>query len=679
MGNFKNFLACVDKAGYKHTLSSSGYWTIFAPTDEAFQQFFATSGLAGIEAIDAAKAREIVTYALIYNAFNKERLSDYQSNIGWVEDESFRRRTAYYTGSYTADVAGKNEQVVASNRNGGSYVPEDNNNKYITYFTSDYFAAHGLSEADYTTFFPGVPFTGFNVVDAAVVDNKHSIRAENGMIHVVNKVILPLPSIDQYLSGKPEYAEFRKLLEKYGAVYTHSPIATEKWNKIKGTTDPVYLKTFAPALAFNPGNENFLKQTDNDGQFDAWSMFVPTNQALTAYINEVLLEHYESLDEMDPQIIYDFLNAHMWQTAVWPTKFNATANFVGEPARFNRATDIIDPKILSNGMFYGANKVQRSDAFHSVFGKVYLDPKYSMMSRFLQRELRNAVSNPNVRFTMFLLSDEALTEAGYSFNIQENSWYYNGSTNQAVNRLDRLINSQIAVTLRGELDNLGGEGIIDTYGGELIKFKNNMVYAAGNLEPDPQAALTGENLPRITAKKETSNGVVYYIDKPLLFPEQAIGLHMKHYPQFSKYFSYLENSPLYNKTTGEINGIANGAFYTYFIPSNAAMDQAVADGVLPADPTSTNVADREMIDGFLIYHILNRFAIIPNGKEEGRLESVFKTLIGDVTTITVDNEPNQLKLTDMKGRTANVVVANSNKIANRSVMHQIDNYLQYVQ
>ncbi|MFD3002011.1 fasciclin domain-containing protein [Pontibacter toksunensis] len=678
-GNFKNFLACVEKAGYKHTLSSSGYWTIFAPTDEAFAAFFQEQNLGGINDVDEETARRIVTYALVYNAFNKEYLSDFQSSIGWVENEAFRRRSAYYTGPYKANFGEGEVRVLANNRNGNTYFPEDNNNKYIPYFIDRYFSGKGLSALDYTTFYPNVPFTGFNVAGAAVVGNDHSVRAENGLIHIIDKVLLPLPNIDEYLRSQPQYSRFRGLLEKYGATYTVNAQATEKWNKIQGTTGDVYLKTFASALAFNPGNENFLKLMDNDGQTDSWSMFVPTNEVLQSYIDNVLLEHYESLDDMNPQIIFDFLNAHMWQTTVWPSKFNTTANYVGEPARFDLATDIVDPKVLSNGMFYGANKVQESDAFHSVFGKVYLDPKFSLMSRFLQRELRSAVSNPNVSFTMFLLSDEVLAEAGYSFDEQANSWMYNGSTNFAVTRLDRLMSSHIAITLNGELDDLSGEGIIDTYSGELIKFKDNMVYAAGNLEPDPQTALAENNLPKVTARKEASNGVVYYLDKPLLSPELAIGLHMKEYPQFSAFFNYLENASIYDKKTGEITSVSNGAFYTYFIPSNEAMEQAVADGVLPADPATTVLAEKQKIESFLLYHILNRFALIANGREEGRLESVYKTPQGDVTTLSVANMPNQLTVTDMKGRTAHVVNENSNVIANRSVLHQIDNYLQHAE
>ena len=127
-------------------------------------------------------------------------------------------------------------------------------------------------------------------------------------------------------------------------------------------------------LAFSPNNENFLKLQDNDGQADSYSMFVPQNAALTSYINTVLLEHYPTLESLPINVIYDFVNAHMWRTAVWPSKFASTFNAVGEEARFNPATDVVDKKILSNGIFYGTNKVQEANVFSSVYGKAYLDP-----------------------------------------------------------------------------------------------------------------------------------------------------------------------------------------------------------------------------------------------------------------------------------------------------------------
>ena len=155
-GNYKNILAAIDKAGYKSILGAAGYWTFFAPHDSAFGVYFKEQNINGIEQLDSAACRRIVTYCLVYNAFDKERIDDYQSNTGWVMNQAFKRRTAAYTGVYDGtDTAGKALKVVSSNRNNNGttdYVEADNNNKYIPIFADGFMSAKALSAADYNYF-----------------------------------------------------------------------------------------------------------------------------------------------------------------------------------------------------------------------------------------------------------------------------------------------------------------------------------------------------------------------------------------------------------------------------------------------------------------------------------------------------------------------------------------------
>lgn len=673
-GNFTNFLACIDKAGYKQTLAGAGYFTVFAPNDAAFSAYLTAQGLNSVEDLDDETARKIVTYALVYNAFETNRLVDFQSNLGWVPLSAFKRRTAYYTGVYDAITPETGDiKVTASNRNGG-YVFGDNNNKYIPYFINDYMTARGITSADYNFFFPGSSLSAFNVVDAKVLNA--DIIAENGVMHEIDKVILPLPSIDEYLDANDQYSEFRNLLEKYAVTYTTDPQVTERYKVLTGSNDPVYVKFFSGALAYSPNNENFMKVSDNDAQSDGWTMFAPDNESLTDYINTVLLEHYNSLDEMPPTIIYDFINAHMWQTSIWPSQFSSTFNFLGEEARFDPATDIDEAKMMSNGFFYGAHKVQDADVFRSVFGRAYLDPKYSLMSRFLQRELKSTIISPYVNFTLFLVSDDSLRAAGYDFNIPTGEWIYNGSTNLAVERWTRMVDQMVVITQSGELDDLSGDGIAETFGGEFIKYSNNTVFAAGNQD-------VGEVL-NIEDTKQTYNGKVYYLDDIIRFPERAVGLYIRDLGDepgepYEKFYSYLSKSSLFNGSTGDILGVSAGSFHTFFIPSNDAIDQAIADKQLPNTPTPSTTEAKDSINNFILYHMLPKFSIINNGKEEGTFESLYKTLNGDATTLTISNKPGtEFTVTDMHGRVANVVPGPGTEVlSNRAIIHLIDNYLQY--
>jgi uncharacterized surface protein with fasciclin (FAS1) repeats len=210
-GNFTQLLKVIDKAGYKQTLSSAGYWTLFAPHDSAFSVYLTQNGIANVDALDSNACRKIVTYSLVYNAFKQERISDFQSNLGWIENASFKRRTANYTGIYnTKNTTGTDIKAIASNRNNSGsffYVDADNNNKYVPIFETGFMTGKSLTAADYNYFYPTSTYSGFNVAEAKVVQK--DIVAENGVIHVIDRVITSLPSIDQYITSNPNYSELK--------------------------------------------------------------------------------------------------------------------------------------------------------------------------------------------------------------------------------------------------------------------------------------------------------------------------------------------------------------------------------------------------------------------------------------------------------------------------------------
>lgn len=701
-GNFKSILAAIDKAGYKPILGAAGYWTFFAPHDSAFLVYLASKNLTSVDQLDSTACRQIVTYCLVYNAFRRERIDDYQSAAGWVPASAFKRRTAYYTFVYNGtDTGGNPIKVIAANRNGTAYADADNNNKYIPYFEQQYMSARNLSSADYNYFYPNTTYTGFNVVDAIVTEQ--DIAAENGVIHVVNRVITALPSIDQYLEGKPEYSVFKSLFDKFLVQYVLNAGVTRRYQITTGSSDNVFTKFYsAPfgTLAFAPNNENYL-QSGNDAQTEGYTIFVPTNAALQPYINNVLLENYpagSTLQSVPVSIVYDFVNAHMWQRSVWPSKFTTTTSFVGEEARFNPTTDIVDKKVLSNGIFYGTSKVQEANVFTSVYGRAYLDPKYSMMTKLLNFELKSVVSDIGRDFTLFMISDAMLNAAGFTHDASVSNDPYEqyrftppaGSTIPAStgattrNRLLRILN--LHVVPKRVLNDLSGEGIAMTIGGEYIGFKNNTIFGSGNVDAN--------QVVNVTSSKTSRNGRVYYINNILNFTENFVGAQIEKLgttpsaaaSQYNYFWEFLKTSLIFNTTTKEITGVANGTFFTLFVPNNASIMQAVKDGLLPGNTTTgvpnfnqatqTNV-QREQVVRFIYHHFLDKRTVAADGEESGSLPTLLKTNLGDPVNVFVNNTPGSLVLTDMTNRNATVISPISTYIGNRIVIHLINNYLKY--
>lgn len=690
-GNFKNLTSLIQKAGYKDILSKAGYWTMMAPNDEAFTKFFQEQGITGVDKIDDLTASKIVRYALIFNAYRTDQLSDYQSGTGWVVDQSFRRRTAYYDGfKYDVGFDGVRRLIVDVNRNGGllnatiNGVPlTDNNNKYITYFDSEYFAAKNLKSSDYSFFYPNATFTDFNVLDGSI--KEANIIAENGVVHEVTQVSLPLNSIDQHLKSDPSYSIFYDILQKNFVTYPFSSLMTNNYRNFSGNSEEVFVKTYNANLLFSPNNENYLKVVDNDGQNDAYTLLAPNNDAMQIFIRDVLTKHFK-YEELPQYVFQDLVNAHMVASAVWPSLQAQYQNGLKEELRLDFNTDIADKKVLSNGFFIGTKKVQKSNIFFSVYTSAYLNPNYSLATRLFNdgSGYKEIVSNIDSKFALFLPNDSVLQSLGYSYNSIQLRWEYlspNGAITEigtaARNRLLRLFYNCIVPTPNGELDNIANtSGVIRTGDGELfgeyIRWDNNKIYAAGTI--------VAGNAVNILGSEKQENGITYFIDK---FPEFSIefqGLAISRLatqnPQYTSFFNYLKNSNIYRASDGKIDGTDLGTSYTFIVPDNAAIAKAVADKVLPASPTTTVSGERDLIADFIRYHIIVSRTASNDNLTNGLFETLRRDSKGEKTYMNINSGANTLKFTDNSGTTANFIPASSNNLADRSLIHLVDNYLK---
>lgn len=692
LGNFKNFTVLIEKAGYKDILSKSGYWTMFAPNDAAFATYFQEKGISDVSKIDTEMATKIVRYALVYNAFREEKLSDYQSRTGWIESSAFRRRTALYDGFVTKTINGQPMVIVGSNRNGvANYIAGDNNNKYITYFTKEYFTARGLSAGDFNYFYPGKEYTGFNVFDSKVT--KADIIAENGVIHEVDKVNAALLNIDQYLESNPKYSLFNEILQTYLVSYVLNQDATNAYRNFTGKTDQVFVKRYDGTLAFAPNNENYLKADDNDGQSEAYTLLAPENDSLIKFRDKILLKNFATINQLPIYVFQDLINAHMVQGAVWPSIKGNYVNGLNEDLRFDFNSNITDKQVLSNGFFYGVNKVQKSNLFYSVYTSAYLDPKYSFATRIFNdgSGYKEMISNINQKYTLFLPSDDVLRRIGFNYNVNRSEWNYvspvNGASESgsiARSRLLRLLYSCIVLTPNNELKSIATtSGIIRTgdneLPGEYIRWSNNKIYAAGNIANNTAVNIVGSEVQQ--------NGTTYYIDN---VPEFSIELHgftirrlATQNVQFNRFYQYLLNSTIYNPTTGKIEGVDLGTSYTFIIPNDAAIGRAITAGLLPASPTTTVQGERDLVSDFIRYHILVNKTASNDGHTTGQQETLRKdeqgnkTYVEVISTPATGSVPGTLSFKDTSGNNpaANFILSSSNNLADRSLIHLVDNYL----
>jgi uncharacterized surface protein with fasciclin (FAS1) repeats len=687
--NFTSLLACIDKAGYKDILNKAGFWTFFAPNDAAFQKYFTDNSYGSIADIDSATAKKIVTFSLVYNAFRKDQLSNYQSSTGLIPNQAFKRKTTYY--DFVQTESGQTRKIVASNRN-GLYVANDNNNKSIPYFTDNFMNAKGLNASDYNSFYPNSTYSGFNVADASVVTA--DIVAENGIIHEIDKVVLPLPSIEQYIASNSQYSEFRSILQKM-AYYVSNSDLTRRYQVLSGSSDSVYVKMYRNTLGFSPNNENYIVG-GTDSQIGGYSFVVPTNQQVIDY-TKGLLAYFGTFEAAPPEVLNDFINAHMSTSLVWPNRFASSVNFQGEVPTMSTG-NIVEKKVLSNGIFYGTNKVQEANVFRTVYSKPYLDPRYLLMTRGLNAELKYSIINSQVKYTMIMMPDVSVRAAYYDWSFDRNSWSYSAPgvtvdySTKARDDFYRILQTSVSQPTIN-LTNITGQGIIEMYNGEYIKYDNNKFYASGNID-------AGNYLLK-DSSKTLINGTVYYTHEVvpagkrttgglLLFTKRQIGKHIVDLSvadatNFGSFKSYLVASSLWNNADSSLIGTTAGSFYTVFIPTNAAIVNAVKQGLLPGNTTTgvpnfapTLALDKDKVVKFITYHILNKNTVVTDGVKSGAFATLLQNSNGDPTYVTVINLLNSIELRDAYNNSVLVVLAKSNNLSNRTVIHSINNFLKYI-
>jgi hypothetical protein len=310
------------------------------------------------------------------------------------------------------------------------------------------------------------------------------------------------------------------------------------------------------------------------------------------------------------------------------------------------------------------------------------------MSKALELEGYNlTLKIPTIRYMLIMVPDAVLNALGFSYDT-----YYpsdpirlNGQSGRTV--LRRILQQHIVPLENYPIPDLSDQGMLETLNGDYIKYDNGRLISRGTLDSASVSKPTSVNIkstdigvPNVAGP---INGIAVYVNGVLSYSDKTVGTHLSEMKTanpaaYSKFYDYLYNSAdMYNKNTGEITGVSVGLNYTILIPDNNAMAAAVTNGLLPASPTASDPLSKELIKNFLKYHIVrNSFAI--DGKKTGAFETLYKDLDDKTYAVKVTSNTNSLvTLTDEKGREVKTNLEDSNKLADRVVIHSLNSYLDY--
>ena len=727
MGNFTHYLELLDRTEYAQPLKTGGSWTVFAPTDSAFEIYLEENGYTSVADMPARKVKDIVQYSLIIDMYNTTTLTYYPS--GWYAGNSFRKYTNYQD---TFEIVQGSDYPNFQDVEDKSYLVDRSmgRRKTTNYWVDEYIDSpkNAVEREDYPYMFTGksVMVPGeMTVFEAKAIEKE--IVSENGMIYGLDKVLEPKEHLYDNLTSEEyndKYSIFKSMLDRFG--YFRYSGTTE--NPYTGTIDSVYYKMFYTGItsnrpAFNIADEvmpRLLSNVDRT-ESNAVGLTAPTNDALLAYLNgdNELARNYESYDDMPLDVLGIFLNMNFF-TNYWnicPSHFGITYTTGLEEVELNEG-DVVDTKFCSNGLFVGINKVFPSNTFATVYGPLVLDTTYSLMlSAVKTLGLDDALQGTGINFSIFGLRNNQfvdvpdpnsvsrkITVTGFEPDMSIIYMKVEGDGDPANNREypDRNSPSKTEIDyVKETLEDIVLNQIVEveltndnyylTKSGEFIYYSggDNKVQGGGDIFNNVDVSLL--------ERKDLKNGQFYVTDKYIDPPNYYAFYHLiKNIGSLGQFLYVLQGAGALQDIPGFsydklINFLDYRKTYTLLVPNNAAIMQAIADGEIPnPSPAYLNglddVARAQATQDLLTFakrHFIQH-AIPIDGHTSGTFKSLEQIgvidLVPQYTSFTIDNDyaAQELRIYDASssGQVASKTGGIVNVLTKRVVLHEIDTYLK---
>ena len=740
-GNFSKYLKLADMTQYSVSLKGNGLWTVFAPNDAAVDAWLAEKAYPSVDAVSEADANKIVAYSMLFNKYEFNQLSDVLYG-GWDTIQSIKKRTPYYETIYREyyDYRGDSIWIISPTVSGNLNNTNDKNYKYLPFYLDRYFGSRliPLTATDYNTFYSS-PYTGRNIQRASVV--KADMIARNGVIHEIDKVNEPLPTLEDLLNDD-HYSLFKSLInlnDPTGQPYFIQYLTdsrgeiTQYFKKLypSKNIDMVYVKFYNLAVPMNC--ERYYSSygaSNKDPEMNGWTIFAPNNSAVQKFFNEVVNGYdYETLEELPRDILYYFISAQMNDVMVWPGEYSSSMNVQGDylngEGSKGQGLDLsiyTDIKPASNGFFYGSNDYIRNHFFETVYTEILLQPsKYTMFYNALQTmSLRGDLIKCRLNayetedFTVLLLTDDLLKADGFSWDWTGSAYQFGHSdqTVNAVQRMQRLVRSHVFKRIKtADIDtrilSFTGDptGLYDGYAyamndyGDMVRYRNGRIQMLGNYE-------TGQDV-TATHVKTFLNGQVFAIDRLLQYSKSEnsaeevkqrritdianAAIRNPNVSQYAAYMKYIlqDATDTWSLPEGQL---------TILMPNNTALTQARAQGFIQTVQAIDDAAKNgnmnplDQAKDFFRYHVIVGAQYVNDGYEDmllptGKVQKFVPVttalkLVFDNTYLRLDKSAGNLRVsTDRSAYEAQAFVTpgldNSNLFSSRAVLHEINGFMVF--
>jgi uncharacterized surface protein with fasciclin (FAS1) repeats len=608
------FARAIELTEYDKLIDVSGSYTVFAPSDEAFNAWFSSHpAYNSIDDMPLAELERLVRYHIIQNPWSKQQLRTLDV-YGWIDTldinnnqpKGFKRESLLFERNRKYGVVSKNKLIEIADTLQTSWhrrVVTDSR-KFAPVFFSEYFDIYDLSPQDYEFYF-NRPFGGASDIHYAngkIISEE--VFAENGFIYIVDQVVEPLKNAYQFINeenSQHSYSNYRDLINIFPEFEFNQQATNEQPGADLGlAVDSLFDLSF-PQLAFDLTSEETNPPTGTFGLPQNVTiryhhgLLAPTNEAFDQFINEYIQipRGWGNLNGAPQHIKRIIANSYLSVNPVYPSDF-ATGFYNGELDLVTiDPANIVQKEFGSNSTFIGLNKAIVPRAFSSVTGPIYLQQGFQkVMYAIEETGLLPSLKRRNQDYMFFVESD--MNTSLDSSLILQRSVNPNG---QIVNRFSvflvslggftqfPLTKNDLRVLLLNHIGSKRPKGVarkefIPNLAGNYLIVNNETgeVSGTGATTVGFRGTIPAPEFPRVLSQAD--NGTTYEIQNWLSFTTSSVYARVStEYPAFH---NLLRKAGLANEKEFRYTFLSNNEFYTIFIPTAAAIQEAGLNA-LPVD------------------------------------------------------------------------------------------------
>ncbi|HER08234.1 MAG TPA: hypothetical protein ENO20_04920 [Bacteroides sp.] len=625
--DLSTFTRCVELSGYDTIINRSGSYTVFAPNNEAFSNWFQQHPLYNSpEDLPDDALQRLVKYHIVQNPWSKSQLQ--QLDVwGWIDTldinndkpRGYKRETLLLNKNRKLGIGysevDKSIRIVDTLQSNLYRVHLTDSRKYAPVFFRDYFEIYDLNSDDYTFYFDR-PFESSKDIyyaGARIVGDE--IFAENGFVYNIDRVVDPLDNAYEILESDrngQSYAAFLGLLNRFPEFRYNEEATFDQPGAREGyVVDSLFDVTY-PDLAFDILNE---RTTAPRGTFGLpgnvsiryhHGVAAPADQALNQLINDFLAGtgRWGNLESAPLHIKRIIANTHLSTNPIYPSDF--TEGFInGEDDRvYIDQDDILDKQYGSNATFIGLGKALIPRAFSSVSGPVYLLRGYSYSMYAIEKSgLLPALKRENEQYMLFVENDvDCQQDSSLWYDYSTESFHlYQGHAatsqryNLNVNELRTLILNHVGkrtpfgIARKEFIQNLAGNYLV----------VNNLTGEVAGTAPTTEGYRGESVVPEFPEQISTDadNGITYRIRNWLSFSASNLFVQISsNYPVFH---NLLRKAGLTIDSQNRYTFLSETENYTVFVPNDSVMTAYRADTLSIAD--LRNLLMLHFVQGNLIF------------------------------------------------------------------------------